>query len=739
MQVSVETVKPGWFAVRLEGLKIGLEGVERIDVEFPQATLELTVWLSPRRLNLADGHVIASGNLDSLWSELHAWHAGRHVVGGGHGDIALSIERTAILWRDSLTAVSAQGLDLTRNQAGLQARLATASLRRDGLTLATDGVILAFDSSSKLSGVQIASAEIASFTAQSANQPASASPAAADVAPPPLPISPKKGSPKTGKPEPVRSEPSADASAPLLPLPDLHMLRASAASLSDLLAASLSEGATLVIDGLALRLVRGTEDRLSLGPGPLRIERGVSSTDVTFSTAPGAAGAPLSVHARLPSDGGDVEVSLAGGPVSLSLLGLRARLLRDADRAMLAGKGRAVLEGSGRSLTFDLEMTLRGLAAEDPRLAPEILRGLNFDVRARGLLSDNGELRIDDAAAAMGALHVQAHGRLQQAEDRVALAADFQVPANGCEAIFESIPTALLPTLRGAHLTGTLAGEGHLEFDTRRLDDLSMNYTVDDRCRMVDVPAELDPERFTKPFVYRAYTPEGKLTEETTGPDTDNWTSLDNISPFMQVAILTTEDGAFRHHRGFNPLAIRNALIADLKARHFARGASTITMQLAKNLFLSRDKTLSRKLEELILTDYLEQAFTKDEMMELYLNVIEFGPNVYGITAAAEHYFGRRPDELNLAECMFLASILPKPVRYHYLYERGELPDSWLRGVRARMTIAQRTGKISEIELAEGLTEEVVFHKPNTPRPPPRPAVTAEHAELKAPEWRELN
>ena len=134
--------------------------------------------------------------------------------------------------------------------------------------------------------------------------------------------------------------------------------------------------------------------------------------------------------------------------------------------------------------------------------------------------------------------------------------------------------------------------------------------------------------------------------------------------------MLTTEDGGFFRHHGFNTCAIRTALIANIKAGRFVRGASTITMQLAKNLFLSREKTLSRKLEELILTDYLEQTFTKDEMMELYLNVIEFGPDVYGVTAAADHYFGRTPAELNLAECLFLASLLPQPLRYHHLRER---------------------------------------------------------------------
>jgi hypothetical protein len=680
--------------------------------------------------------------MDRLHAQIEAWRAGR-----AQGDkrertgVVLQTKRTSFRWDGGAMSLSAEGLDLTRDDAGTRIRIAGGALHRDSLTLNTGVAVLEFDTTYHLSRAQVTTAEVAWFTAvRGVTDAGSATSSTADLAPPPLPTPVRAAKPNLRKHAVVHDDPpSVEASAPLVPLPDLHTLRASEASLATLLATRLPEGAILAIDGLALRLQRGTEDRLSLGPGPLRVERRGSNIDMTFSTAAGAAGTPLSVHATLPSDEGDVEVSLSGGPVSLTLLGLRAQPLMDAERAMLAGKGRVVLEGTGRSLTFDFKLTFRGLAAEDPRLAAEVLRGLDFDVRARGVMSDKGELRVDDAEASMGALHVQAHGGLQQAEDHVALAMDFELPANGCDAIFGSVPTALLPTLRGAHLTGTLAAQGRLAFDTRALDDLALDYTFEDRCRMVGVPAELDRERFTKPFVHRIYTPEGKLAEEMTGPDTDNWTSLDHISPLMQAAVLTTEDGAFYHHHGFNHLAIRNALLADLKARRFVRGASTITMQLAKNLFLSRDKTLSRKLEELVLTDYLEQAFAKDEMMELYLNVIEFGPNVYGITAAADHYFGRRPDELNLAECLFLSSILPKPVRYHYLYEHGELPDSWLRGIRSRMIIAQRTGKITEAELAEGLTETVVFHMPNTPRPPERPAVTVARPEEGTPEWRELN
>jgi membrane peptidoglycan carboxypeptidase len=193
----------------------------------------------------------------------------------------------------------------------------------------------------------------------------------------------------------------------------------------------------------------------------------------------------------------------------------------------------------------------------------------------------------------------------------------------------------------------------------------------------------------------------------------------------MIAAVLTTEDGAFYKHHGFNHAAIRNSTAANLKARRFVRGASTITMQLAKNLFLSREKTLSRKIEEVILTDYLEQAFRKDDMMELYLNVIEFGPDVYGVTRAAEHYFGRKPEELNLPECFFLASIMPSPVRYGKLRDKGEVSEGWMKHLQTLMQIAAKNNKVSSTELAEGLAQPIVFVKPGDPRPEPRKPVSS--------------
>jgi membrane peptidoglycan carboxypeptidase len=288
--------------------------------------------------------------------------------------------------------------------------------------------------------------------------------------------------------------------------------------------------------------------------------------------------------------------------------------------------------------------------------------------------------------------------------------------------LLDSVPTALLPALQDTSFAGTFGAQGHFAFDTRSLDDLELDYTIADKCRVVVVPAFLSRDRFRQPFVHNVYLPDGSIAEQTTGPTTDNWTPLEQISPFMQVAVLTTEDGAFPRHRGYNHAAIRASIVANLKARRFARGASTITMQLAKNLFLSRDKTLARKLEEVVLTDYLEQTFSKDELMELYLNVIEFGPAVYGITAASEYYFGRAPAELNLAECLFLSSLLPAPRRYGTMRDAGEPTEGWMRTLHNLMQVANKRGLVTDAELAEGLNEPVAFWRGGD-RPAPRPPV----------------
>ncbi|PLX98045.1 MAG: transglycosylase [Desulfuromonas sp.] len=145
------------------------------------------------------------------------------------------------------------------------------------------------------------------------------------------------------------------------------------------------------------------------------------------------------------------------------------------------------------------------------------------------------------------------------------------------------------------------------------------------------------------------------------GPENPYWTSIEKVPVELKWAVIAAEDASFYLHKGVDFVAIREALIYDLKQKRLARGASTIPQQLAKNLFLSRDKSILRKLRELVLAVRMEKLLSKDRILELYLNVVELGPLVYGVGDGARYHFGRPVELLTPAQSAILAAILPGP------------------------------------------------------------------------------
>jgi monofunctional biosynthetic peptidoglycan transglycosylase len=143
------------------------------------------------------------------------------------------------------------------------------------------------------------------------------------------------------------------------------------------------------------------------------------------------------------------------------------------------------------------------------------------------------------------------------------------------------------------------------------------------------------------------------------------WVPYDSISPHLKRAVLVAEDIGFFSHSGFEGSEIRQAIRDALSGERGLRGASTITQQLAKNLWLSPSRSLLRKLKEAALTYQLEKRLSKKRILEIYLNVVEFGPGVYGAEAAARYYFGKAATDLNPEEAAQLAAGLPRPLRWN--------------------------------------------------------------------------
>jgi membrane peptidoglycan carboxypeptidase len=168
----------------------------------------------------------------------------------------------------------------------------------------------------------------------------------------------------------------------------------------------------------------------------------------------------------------------------------------------------------------------------------------------------------------------------------------------------------------------------------------------------------------------------------------------------LPKGVVTFEDPGFYKHHGFIGQAFANSLADNVRTGKFLRGGSTITMQLAKNLWLSREKTLGRKAQEFFLAQALESCYSKAEILELYLNVVEFGPGIYGAAAGAQHWFDRGPAELERNESFWMASILPRP-------KRASAPTSeTLEKMEARLRSMEESGLLSKEEEDEEFQNE---------------------------------
>jgi hypothetical protein len=184
--------------------------------------------------------------------------------------------------------------------------------------------------------------------------------------------------------------------------------------------------------------------------------------------------------------------------------------------------------------------------------------------------------------------------------------------------------------------------------------------------------------------------------------------ALRDVPPLFVRTLLLAEDTGFYGHRGIDLRELPAALLTNWSRGGAARGASTITQQLAKNLFLSRDKQIGRKLQELAITFLLESALGKNRILEIYLNIIEWGPDLRGLRPAARSYFGREPQALTPAEMAFLVAIIPGPIKYQSSFAHGT-PGPGLRSLIDELLAKLRSvDAIGEEEYRQALDEPIV-------------------------------
>lgn len=501
-----------------------------------------------------------------------------------------------------------------------------------------------------------------------------------------------------------------------------------------------------MLDKALERFDSGTEVRIeeltvgskgaTLGPWGARAVLGAEAVSLELDPGEKAGRKPLVIRALVPRGRGKWTAELKVGPATLEELGLRdsAFGLTKVNTATLEGRGAIELDPDERTFAADGSLALKGAAIAEPKLADGTVE--NVDLSARGIVASKGDLTawsLTGGAVELGKLRLELEGGF----DASAVGTDkkrapkvwlsWSVPVVPCGDALSSMPKGLLPKLDGMEMQGTFGAHGRFAFDAKLPEKTEVDLFLDQKCRVTKVPPAVSVDRFREVFELRVYDPKGNPKLARFGPGTPEWVSIEKISPYVIDALLTCEDGAFFVHNGFSAAAIRNAMIANIKSGKFALGASTISMQLAKNVFLDRRKQLSRKLQEAVLTMWLEQAMSKNELLELYLNVIEFGPNLYGIGPAAQHYFGRPASDLDPLEATFLVSILPSPVKRHAMWEHGA-GDGYLQYLRTLLKEEKNRGKIEEDEFQAAVVKTLAFHKPGDPPPAPH-GITAAKVE----------
>lgn len=277
-------------------------------------------------------------------------------------------------------------------------------------------------------------------------------------------------------------------------------------------------------------------------------------------------------------------------------------------------------------------------------------------------------------------------------------------PAND---LFVSLPKGLFNNLEGLKANGTLSYHFLLDVDFSSLDSLQLESSLTAHNFQITQYGNTDLHKMNEPFEYTVYENDEPVRTFEVGEGNPSFRPFLMVSRYLPLAIMQSEDAGFFYHNGFIPSAIRESLILDLKERRFARGGSTLSMQLVKNVFLSRNKTIARKLEEILIVWLIESNHltSKERMFEVYLNIVEWGPFVYGAAEASHFYFAKEPSALSLGECIFLASIIPKPKHVRYCFDGLQLKPYYTEFYQVILSRLVDRGLITPEE-AEGVRPE---------------------------------
>jgi hypothetical protein len=328
------------------------------------------------------------------------------------------------------------------------------------------------------------------------------------------------------------------------------------------------------------------------------------------------------------------------------------------------------IDKSGGELHIDGFASIANLMINHKKIASKdvIIKNAKFDFR---FLLGSDFISIDSSSTVQFN-KVKFHPYLAyETEEDTIYKLKVAIPKMKAQDFIVSLPDGLFTHFQGMEAEGNFEYKLDFMFNKNKPNRLVFDSKLKKEKLKITKYGEANLNKLNGEFIYRAIIQNVLQRPVLVGSENPNYTPLDQISPYLQKCVLTSEDPSFFSHRGFINEAFKQSILKNIRTKKFSRGASTISMQLIKNVFLTREKTVSRKLEEILLVYILEnnRIASKERMLEVYFNVIEWGPNVYGIGEAAQFYFQKSPADLTLKECLFLATIVPKPKKFMWQFD----------------------------------------------------------------------
>lgn len=311
---------------------------------------------------------------------------------------------------------------------------------------------------------------------------------------------------------------------------------------------------------------------------------------------------------------------------------------------------------------------------------------------------------------------------------------NLELPTTPCQALIGALPGAPA-VLAGTELRGELDAHFALHLDFAALDQARKRHLGDEpepldlrafvapgelrfslpyleRCAVVRLGPGVDLQALAGPYRHRFETGSGQVKRRVLAPGDQSYVPLASV-PQLARAFVILEDSRYWEHDGFDREQIERAFWFNILEGRISRGASTISQQATRSLWLGIDRSIARKLSEAMLTAELERGLDKRRILEIYLNIIELGPEIHGVAEAARYHFGKQARDLTLIEALHLASMAPAPVGYARRFASGELDSEW----RAHLLRQVRRLQIRRLITAEQAQEAAVLRLALRPHP----------------------